>query len=221
MIAPGDSVQLIPVLKKAQDAGIVVINIDNRLDADFSIKQGLINVPYVSVDNEVGAYLSAKYIADKVIAPANAIILKGIVTAKNADDRKNGALRGFKTNPNITVVAVETANWQIDEAYTVTQKLLAAHPDIKLIFASNDVMALGAIRALSDAKKSDVLVAGFDAIDDAKNAIKQGTMTVTIDQQAAKQGYTGVQYAVKALLGAKLPPQTMLDVQIVDASSLK
>ena len=221
VIAPGDSVQLIPILKKAQDAGIIVINVDNELDPTFSAKQGLVNVPYISVDNNKGAYLSAKYIADKVSTPTDAVILEGIRTAQNADDRKNGAVRAFKANTNITIVGMETANWQIDEAYSVTQKLFTANPNIKLIFAANDVMALGAIHYLTEQKKTDVMIAGFDDIEDAQNAIKQGTMTVTVDQQSAKQGYTGVQYAVKAIKGEKLPAQTLLDVLIVDATSLK
>jgi ribose transport system substrate-binding protein len=221
VIAPGDSIQLIPVLKKAQDAGTTIINIDNKLDAAFAQKTGLVNVPFISVDNENGAYLSAKYIADKVTAPAEAIILEGIRSAKNADDRKNGAVRAFKGNANIKVVGMETANWKIDEAYTATKKLFEANPNIKLVFAANDVMAFGAIKYLTEQKKTDVMVAGYDALDDAKAAIKQGTMLVTIDQQAAKQGYTGVQYAVRALKGEKLAPETMLDVLVVDASALK
>lgn len=221
VIAPGDSVQLIPVLKKAQDAGIVIINIDNKLDAAFAQKQGLATVPFISVDNENGAYLSAKYIADKVNASAEAIILEGIRSAKNADDRKNGAIRAFKANPNIKVVGMETANWKIDEAYDKAKKLFEANPNIKLVFAANDVMAFGVIKYLGEQKKTDVLVAGYDALDDAKAAIRQGTMSVTIDQQAAKQGYTGVQYAIKTLTGEKLQPETMLDVLVVDAAALK
>ncbi len=221
VIAPGDSVQLIPVLKKAQDAGIVIINIDNKLDAAFAQKQGLATVPFISVDNENGAYLSAKYIADKVNAPAEAIILEGIRSAKNADDRKNGAIRAFKANPNIKVVGMETANWKIDEAYDKAKKLFEANPNIRLVFAANDVMAFGVIKYLGEQKKTDVLVAGYDALDDAKAAIRQGTMSVTIDQQAAKQGYTGVQYAIKTLKGEKLQPETMLDVLVVDAAALK
>src|SRR5205085_2787112 len=112
--------QLIPVLKKAQDAGIMIINIDNKLDAAFAQKQGLATVPFVSVDNENGGYLSAKYIADKVTTPTQAIILEGIRSAKNADDRKNGAVCAFKGNTNITVVGMETANWKIDEGYNKT-----------------------------------------------------------------------------------------------------
>ena len=83
-------------------------------------------------------------------------------------------VRAFKANPNITIVGIESANGQIDEAYNVTHKLLMTYPDIKLIFASNDVMALGVIRALSDTTKTDVLVDAFDNLVDARNAIKQG-----------------------------------------------
>lgn len=69
VIAPADSRQLIPVLKEAQDAGIVIINVDNRLDAEVSRNLGLINVPFISVDNEQGAYLSARYISNQLTTP--------------------------------------------------------------------------------------------------------------------------------------------------------
>ena len=92
VIAPGDSLELIPVLKKAQDAGIVVINIDNRLNPDFSQSEGLANVPFISVNNETAAYQSAKYISDQITTPTQAVILEGIRSAQNAEDRKNGAM---------------------------------------------------------------------------------------------------------------------------------
>jgi ribose transport system substrate-binding protein len=106
VIAPGDSLELIPVLKKAQDAGIVVINIDNRLDLAYSQNLGLENVPFISVDNQQGAYLSAKYISDLITTPTKAAVIEGIRSAQNAEDRKTGALQGFNENPNITVVAL-------------------------------------------------------------------------------------------------------------------
>ena len=78
VIAPGSSVELIPVLKKAQDAGISIVNVDNRLDPAMSKTAGLANVPFISVDNVKGAYLSAKYVCDRVTAPTQAAILEGI-----------------------------------------------------------------------------------------------------------------------------------------------
>src|SRR5690242_5041107 len=81
VIAPGDSTGLIPVLKKAQDAGIVIVNIDNRLDPEQSAKVGLVHVPFISVDNEQAAYLSTKFISEQIKTPTKAVILEGIRTA--------------------------------------------------------------------------------------------------------------------------------------------
>lgn len=221
VIAPGDSLELIPILKEAQDAGIVVINIDNRLNPEYSQELGLVNVPFISVNNKQAAYQSAKYISDQITEPTQAIILEGIRGAQNAEDRKNGALQAFAENPNITIVAQETANWKIDEGYDVTRDLFNRYPEIGVIFAANDMMALGAIKYLEDSGQTDVLVAAFDNLTEAQNALKNGRLAVTIDQQAAQQGYLGVQYAVQALKGNSLPPETYIDVKVITLENLE
>ena len=215
LIAPADSVQLIPVLKKAQDAGIVIINLDNQLDAQSMEKVGLVNVPYISVDNVQGGYLSAKFISDKVKTPTQAIILEGIPTAKNAQDRKNGAMKAFGENSNIKVVGSETAHWKVDEAYQVTTQLFKQFPDVKLVFCANDMMAFGAMQYLKENKMTDVQVASFDALNEAMPMLRDGSLQATIDQQAAIQGYTGVKFAIRTLQGEKLPAVTLLDVLLV------
>ena len=215
VIAPGDSRELIPVLKKAQDAGIKVVNIDNRLDVELSQKMGLVDVPFFSVNNEQGAYLSAKVISDMVKTPTEAAILEGIREAKNAQDRKSGAVRAFEENPNIKLVASETANWKIDEAYTVIAGLYEQHPDIGVIFCANDMMALGVMKYLEEKGKSNVLVAGFDNLKEVQQAIKDGTLKATIDQQAAEQGYQGVMAAMRMLNGDTPPLETTIDVLLV------
>jgi len=215
LIAPADSVQLIPVLKKAQDAGIVIINIDNKLDSQAAERIGLANIPYISVDNEQGAYLSAGYISQNVNTPTQAIILEGIVAAKNAQDRKNGALRAFGENKNIQLVASESANWKIDEAYNLSARLFKDHPEVKLVFCANDMMAFGVIQYLQENGKTDVKVAAYDALAEAMPMLKNGSLQATIDQQAAIQAYTGVQYAIQALKGEQLPPITLLAVLLV------
>jgi ribose transport system substrate-binding protein len=219
VIAPGDSVELIPVLKTAQEAGIVIINIDNRLNPEQVAALGLKPIPFVSVNNEQGAYLSAKYISDQIQQPTQAIILEGIPTARNAIDRKRGALRAFSENPYITVVASQTAHWKIDEAYGVARSLFTQYPDISLAFCANDMMALGVLQYLEETNRQ-VLVAGFDALDEAQQAIRQGRLAVSIDQQALEQGYLGIHYAVKAMTGQSLPPETMLDVKVITQDSL-
>ncbi|MDR3564157.1 MAG: sugar ABC transporter substrate-binding protein [Negativicutes bacterium] len=221
VIAPASSTELIPVLKRAQDAKIPIINIDNQLDKDVCRKMGLADVPFISVNNEQGAYLSAKYISDKIGEPTDVVVLEGITSAINSTDRKNGALRAFKENPNINVVAVETANWKIDEAYSLTSSLFKSHPNIGAIFCANDMMGLGAVKYLGESGRTGVRVAAFDALNEAKQAIREGKMAVTIDQQADVQGYMGIKYAVQAISGDKIPLETFVEVKVVDRGSLQ
>jgi ribose transport system substrate-binding protein len=221
VIAPGSSTELVLPLKKAQDADIRIVNIDNRLDADFSKRVGLRGVPFVSVDNEKGAYLSARYIAQKARRPARAAILEGIRAADNARQRLAGALRAFKEVPSVQVVATDTANWKIDEAAAVTAKILDRHPDLRLLFCSNDMMALGAIQHLQRSGRRDVLVAGYDALAEAIKAIRNGTLQATVDQQAAQQGYLGIRYALELIRGAAPPPETIVDVKLITKETLR
>jgi len=220
VIAPGDSYRLIPGLKKAQEAGIVVVNVDNRLDPEVARKQGLANVPFISVDNRKAVYGAAKYLTEGVREPTQAAIIEGIRSASNAEDRKQGALQAFAENPNVSVVGSESANWKIDDAYDVARKLFTAHPRIKLLVCANDMMALGAIRYLQEAKVQGVRVAGYDALDEARQAMRAGWLAASVDQQAGQQGFMGVSYAVRMLKGEKVPADTMLDTQLVTATGL-
>ena len=145
-------------------------------------------VALISVNNEAGAYQSAQFVARQVQQPTQVAIIEGIRSANNAQQRKQGAERAFKENPFLTLVATETANWKIDEAYGVAQQIFKSHPDIGVVFCANDMMAIGVIKYLQEAGKTKVLVASFDALEEAKTAIRAGHLSSTVDQQAAEQG---------------------------------
>lgn len=219
VIAPGDSLRLVPVLKKAQDAGIVIVNVDNQLRPDLMAASGMRPVPFISVDNEQGAYLAAKYVADQVQAPTEAAIIEGIRSAVNARQRKAGAERAFAENPRIRLVAAETAHWKIDEGYEVTRRLFKAHPRIGVLFCANDMMAIGAIKHLQETGRARVLVAGFDALAEARTAIRAGQLAATVNQQADRQGYLGVMTAVKLLRGETVPMDLKVGVRLVTRDS--
>lgn len=215
VVAPADAYHLIPSVKRARDAGIAVINIDARLDPKQLEEAGLTGLPFISVDNEQGAFLSAQTLLAGVTKPTQAAIVEGIRAADNAQARKNGAVRAFGSNPAVKLVASESANWKIDEAYEVTKSMFVKHPNIGLIFAANDMMALGVLKYLADSGRGNVKVAGFDALDEARAAVSQGLLVATVDQQAAEQGYQGVLYAMRAFKGQPLPAQTLLNVKLV------
>lgn len=196
VIAPGDSMRLVPVLKKAQDAGIQIVNIDNRLSAQAMTAVAMRPVPFISVNNEKGAYQVAKFLADQVKHPTEVAIVEGIRGADNGQQRKRGAERAFQENSNLSVVAMETANWKIDEAYEVAKRIFKAHPHIGVVFCANDMMAIGVLKYLQETGNTQVLVGGFDALEEAKSAIRAGQLSATIDQQAGQQGYLGVKGGV-------------------------
>ncbi len=221
VIAPGDSTRLVPALKKAQDAGVHIVNIDNRLNGEAMAAAGMKPVPFVSVDNEQGAYLAAKYLADQVDTAAEAIVIEGIRSADNAEQRKRGAQRGLQSNARIRIVAEATANWKIDEAYEVTARLFKQHPKVKLVFCANDMMAIGAIKYLQETGRKQVLVAGFDALHEVLPALRSRQLAVTVDQQAARQGYLGVKTALQMLAGQTPAMEVRVDSKLVTLQSLQ
>jgi len=220
VIAPGSSTELVDILKKAQDSKIVIVNIDNRLDASLCEKRGLTGVPFISVKNDDGAYLSAKYIADRITTPTKVAVIEGIKDADNAQQREKGALRAFAENSNITVVDKETANWKIDEAYTVASSMFKKRPDIGAVFCANDMMALGLTQYLKDTGRKNVLVAGFDDLAEVRVAIKEGMIAATIDQQADVQGYMGVKDALQLINGGKVDQETYIPVKLITKKDL-
>lgn len=221
VIAPGDSMRLVPALKRAQDAGIHIVNIDNRLSTKAMTASGMKPVPFISVDNALAAYQVTQVIAQKVSKPTEAVVIEGIRTADNAAQRKNGALRAFSENAHIRVVATESANWKIDEAYSLANALFKAHPNIELVFCANDMMAIGIIKYVRNAGLSQVQIVGFDALKEAIVAIRAGQLVATVNQQAEQQGYQGVVTALQLLKGEKPAMEVMVPALVVTASGLQ
>ena len=221
VIAPGSSIELVHVLKQAQTAGIVIVNIDNRLDQAECEKEGLENVPFISVQNDKAAYLSAKYISDAVKTPTKAIILEGILDSDNSQMRTEGAKKAMAENPNITLIASKTANWKIDEAYSVAKELFTKNPDIGMVFCANDMMALGVVQYLKEADRTDVLLAGFDNLEDVQTALAEGWMDATIEQQANLQGYEGIKTAVQLLHNETVEKEIFVPVELITAEDLR
>jgi hypothetical protein len=109
----------------------------------------------------------------------------------------------------------QTANFERAEGLDVTENILQANPDIKGIFAQNDEMALGAVRALEGKAGTDVKIVGFDGTEEALTAIQSGKMNATVAQQPDKMGSLGVQNAMKIIDGKSVPKKIPVEVKLV------
>lgn len=216
-IVPSSSVGLISALKKAEAAGIPVINIDTRLDSDLIASNKLKPVPFIGTNNYDAAKLAGKYALDILGGKGKVAILTGIAGQQNAADRRNGFYDVVKGH--LDVVAEQTANWEIEQGYNVAQNILQANRDLQLIFASNDNMGLGALRAVREAKR-DVKVIGFDAIPEALNSVNSGGLVATVAQFPADMGIQGVQTAVKLIDGGSVPPITWTKAELITGANV-
>jgi ribose transport system substrate-binding protein len=207
VIAPADSKALVPVLKKAIDAGILVVNIDNRLDPATLKSKGM-NVPFVGPDNRKGARLAGDYIGHQLKAGDKVGILEGVSTTTNAQQRTAGFQDAMKAK-GVNVVSVQSGDWEIDKGNTVASAMLREYPDMKALLCGNDNMALGAVAAIKSAGKAGkVKVVGYDNIAAIKPMLADGRVLATVDQYAAKQAVFGIQTALKALKN-KTPQNSM------------
>lgn len=203
VIAPADSKALVSAVKKAMDQGVVVINIDNRLDPDLLKSKG-ISVPFVGPDNRKGARLVGEYLAKQKLTAGDQVgIIEGVSTTTNAQQRTAG-FKDAMDAAQMKIVSVQSGNWEIDKGNAVAASMLNEYPDIKALLAGNDSMALGAVSAVRAAGKAgQVQVVGYDNIKAIEPMLKDGRVLATLDQAASQQAVYGIQAALKTLKGEK------------------
>ncbi|MCD9572243.1 sugar ABC transporter substrate-binding protein [Pseudomonas protegens] len=207
VIAPADSKAMVPVIKKAVDAGITVINIDNQLDPGV-LKSKNISVPFVGPDNRKGARLVGEYLAKQLKAGDEVGIIEGVSTTTNAQQRTAGFKDAMEA-AQIKVVSLQSGDWEIDAGNRVASAMLSEYPNLKALLAGNDSMAVGAVSAVRAAGKAGkVQVVGYDNINAIKPMLKDGRVLATADQFAAKQAVFGIETALKILKGEKVDSGT-------------
>lgn len=219
VLAPADSKAVVPAVVRAVKAGLVVINIDNRLDKTALAEYG-ISVPFVGPDNFEGAFLVGDYAASRLNAGDEVIVLEGIPSAINSKQRRDGFIKAIEQN-NLNMVALQSADWEQTKAAQVSASLLIQHPNVKAIFAANDNMALGAIAAIGRAKLSeDPIVVGFDNISAIAPHIQSGKALATVDQFGGQLAVFGIEKALAALASEPLEDITQTPLELISKDKL-
>jgi ribose transport system substrate-binding protein len=207
LINPTDSDAVGNAVAMANQAKIPVITLDRQAS------KGEV-ASHVASDNAFGGKMAGDYIAKKVGENAKVIELEGIAGTSVARERGKGFAQAAEKH-HFTILASQPADFDRTKGLNVMQNLLTAHPDVQAVFAQNDEMALGALRALQTAGKTDVLVVGFDGTEDGIKAVNSGKMGATVAQRPDQIGVIGVQTADKVLKGEKVPAVIPVDLKLV------
>jgi ABC-type sugar transport system substrate-binding protein len=195
-LAPTDPAALGPVVDEAKAAGVKVVFVDGA----GSNK----DVPFVGTDNLKGGKLGGDFMCKSLPKGSEVAILQGVLTTTNGADRYNGAKSAFDAC-GLKIVAAQPADWDRAKGQSVTETILAGHPNLKGIFGSNDNMALGAVEALKAAAKlKDVMVVGYDANPDAAKSILAGELTASVAQAPKRMAGLGIQTLVDMKAGKKV-----------------
>lgn len=214
VIAPADSKALVTVLKRAKEAGILVVNIDNKLDAGV-LQQAGIQVPFVGPDNRAGARQVGEALAKQLQAGDQVAIIEGIPTAFNGQQRRLGFEDAMKA-AQAEVVSVQSGQWEMEAANTVAAAMLNERAALKAILCANDNMALGAVSAIQAAGKTGkVLVVGFDNITAMRPLLNQGQVVATADQHGDQLAVFGIEAALKILKGEAPPADQTTAVDLI------
>ncbi len=219
VIAPADSKALAQVCRRAMDAGVMVVNIDNKLDEAVLAERGM-RIPFVGPDNRKGARLAAAYLAQRLQRGDPVAIIEGAPSAFNAVQRRLG-FEDAATEAGLSIVASQAGDWEMAKANRVAAALITEHPELKALLCANDSMALGAAAALRAAGKSEqVLVVGFDNISAAQELLKSGELLATVDQHADQLAVYGIEFALRMLTSSETPADHETPVDLIVAETL-
>jgi ribose transport system substrate-binding protein len=209
LINPTDSDAVVPAIQKANDSGIPVFTVDRG-------SNGGTVVSHIASDNVAGGSMAAEFLCNAIGGQGNVVELQGVAGTSAARDRGQG-FNDYMTAScqGVTIVAQQTANFNRDEGLTVFENILQAQPDIAGVFAHNDEMILGAIQAAEAANRTGIVFVGFDAIDDAVQAVKDGKLAATVAQQPAEMGRLAVETALKSLNGEKVETSIPVPLSLV------
>ena len=220
VIAPADSKALVAACKAAVAAGVVVVNIDNRLDASVLAERGL-HIPFVGPDNRKGAHAVGQYLASKLQKGDEVAIIEGVPTTFNAQERKRG-FEGAIDEAGLKLVASQSGDWEMTKGNQVASAMLGEHPQLKALLCANDNMALGAVAARKAAGKEEaVRIVGFDNIRAVQDLVKAGKVVATADQHADALAVFGIEYALESLEKKAPPADRETPVDLVTAETLR
>ncbi|WP_327655466.1 ABC transporter permease/substrate-binding protein [Streptomyces sp. NBC_00483] len=213
IVNPVDSDAVGPSVRTANKADIPVVAADRGVNKAKA-------ATLVASDNVAGGKQAAKIMADKLGGKGKIAVLQGQAGTSASRERGAGFAAGIKNYPGIKVVAKQPADFDRTKGLDVMTNMLQSHPDVDGVFAENDEMALGAIKALGSKAGKSVPVIGFDGTPDGFKAVKAGTLYASVAQQPRELGKMAVQNAIAAAKDKKISSAVKVPVKVVTAKNV-
>ena len=218
VVFPFESAALTQPVAQVKKQGIYITVVDRGL-TDETIQDS-----YIAGDNTAFGKIPAEYLAKKYNGKASIVVLRGIPTT--LDNERFGAFTGvLKAYPDIKILDAKPANWNRDDAFKVTQDYLTRFKDIDVVWAADDDMAVGVLKAIEQAKRTDIKIvfggAGMKSmvktLMDGSNPLIQANVSYS-----PKFMYDAIKLTAEARLkGEKLPANTIIPSVLITKENAK
>ncbi|WP_030779651.1 substrate-binding domain-containing protein [Streptomyces sp. NRRL S-920] len=214
IVNPVDSDAAGPAVRGANKQDIPVVAADRGVNKAKT-------ATLVASDNVAGGRLAAKALAGKLGGKGKVVVLQGTPGTSASRERGQGFAEGIKAYPGIKVVARQPADFDRTKGLDVMTNLLQSNQGVNGVFAENDEMALGAVKALGAKAGTSVPVVGFDGTPDGLKAVEAGTLYASVAQQPRELGRIAVRNAVRAARGKEVREMVKVPVKVVTSKNVK
>ena len=206
----------VAAVKRAYDNNIPTFLIDREIN-----EQG-IAITQIVANNYQGAKGAAEVFVEAMEEEGEYAELFGIDSDTNAKTRSTAFHEVIDQYPDMKMVAVQTANWDQNLAYSKMETILQSYPNLKGVISGNDNMAVGAAAAIKAAGKT-LKIIGVDGSNDARDEILAGNMTATAMQPAALISEMAVKQADQYLKTGTTgqPEKQLIDCIIITKDNAK
>lgn len=188
-----DEAAAAPLLKKAVDKGIAVVMINSDIP-NFPTPIHAV----VGYKQRTGTHAIAEWAIKQVAGKeVNVGVIEG-QPGYHSTERVGGFLDGIKDAKNFKVVTSIDGKWNVEGGNTAAMDILQSNPEVNVIFAANDYMAIGAALAAKAAGRKDLMILGNDGDTTGLEQVNEGSITATVNTSPYLMG----QWAAKATVDA-------------------
>ena len=214
-LAALDTQALIPMLERAQEAGIPVVGFDSGVDSDIPIATA-------ATDNLAAAALAADKMAEFIGGEGQVAVIVHDQTSRTGIDRRDGFVNQMEAEyPNIEIVDIQYGGGDQLKSTDLAKAIIQAHPDLKGFFGANEGSIIGVMNAVNEmGKEGEIVVIGYDSGKQQTDAVRSGLAAGAITQDPIGIGYKCVEAAVMALNGETVPELIDTGFHWYDADNL-
>ncbi|MDQ7824048.1 MAG: sugar ABC transporter substrate-binding protein [Candidatus Eremiobacteraeota bacterium] len=220
-IAPENAVNCIEAIAKATSRKIPVVLLDSGIDIDEAKRLKAEVSGMIQGDDFHGGEMAGQYFVKKLGGKGMVAVMEGTPKSMTGKNKREGFLNALKGSPEIRVIYTRPGYYKRSTGFEVSLNLFRDYPELKGVFAFNDMMAIGISDSIVvSGREGSLIIVGYDATEEGRRAIKEGRIDASVFVNPFYMGRIAVKQAIMAHRGEKIPPLTLIKAEFILKDSM-